>query len=60
MLCMLIHTSAWLGRVQHAREWLGRTKEKDTLVVRMEDFKVDCINVRTHQVRLLREWFAPC
>ena len=38
---MLISTSASLGRVQHTREWLGRTKEKDTLVVRMEDFKAD-------------------
>lgn len=49
-------------RVQHANEWIGRTNEKDTLVVRMEDFKVDCNNVRHAAVQLpsvhLQAWAA--
>lgn len=44
----------WLldRRYQHTSEWITRTKEKDTLVVRMEDFKVDCTSVRTRRSRL--------
>ena len=45
------HLKMWRD---HTKEWIGRTDRVPTLVVRMEDFKVDC----GHALGRVMDWFG--